>query len=94
MNTAEKKHEELVASKESVMEAYDKLMAATSHFRKAAEAAGIDLKEDAVAQLTKGREKAGELSRQVDGYMKEKPLATLSIAFVFGYILAHIFSRK
>ncbi len=100
MSTANKKHEadekyeELAASKESVMEAYDKLMEATSHFRKAADAAGIDLKDDAMAQLEKGREKAGEWSGEVDRYMKEKPLTTLGIAFAFGYVLANLLSRK
>ncbi|MGC1507924.1 hypothetical protein FT643_07315 [Ketobacter sp. MCCC 1A13808] len=94
MATPEKKHVELAASKESVMDAYDKLMEASSHFRKAAEAAGIDLKQDAVDNLAKGREKAGELGKQADTLMKEKPLATLSVAFVFGFILSQFFSRK
>ena len=76
------------------MDAYDKLMEASQHFRKAADAAGVDFKDDAFEQLAKGRRKAGELSQQADSFMKEKPLATLSIAFVFGYILAHLFSRK
>ncbi|WP_439133484.1 hypothetical protein [Pseudomaricurvus sp.] len=94
MPTAEKKNDELTASKESVIEAYDKLMEAKGHFRKAAEAAGMDLKHDAVEHLTKGREKAGELSTQADAYMREKPLATLGIAFAAGFIISQLFSRK
>ncbi|GAB3094101.1 DUF883 family protein [Aestuariicella hydrocarbonica] len=88
------KQDELAASKESVMEAYDKLMEAKSHFRKAAEAAGMDLKHDAADQLLKGREKAGELSAQADTYIRDKPLASLGIAFAAGFILAQLFSRK
>ncbi|MBU3069750.1 DUF883 family protein [Aestuariicella sp. G3-2] len=94
MSTSDTKHDELAASKESVMEAYDKLMEAKSHFRKAAEAAGMDLKQDAVEHLAKGRDKAGELSTQADAYMREKPLATLGIAFAAGFILSQLLSRK
>jgi ElaB/YqjD/DUF883 family membrane-anchored ribosome-binding protein len=91
---SDKTQSELAASKESAMKAYDKLLEAKDHFRRAAEAAGIDLKHDAMDQLSKGREKATEISHQANTYMKEKPLATLGIAFAAGYVLAQLFSRK
>jgi len=87
------KDDELAASKEAVMEAYDKLLEAKGHFRKAAEAAGMDLKHDAVEQLMKGKEKASELGKQADTYMKEKPLTTLGIAFAAGFIIAQMLRK-
>lgn len=94
MSTTNTKNDELTASKAAVMEAYDKMLEAKDHFRKAAEAAGMDLKHDAVEHLEKGRAKAGELGKQADTYMREKPLATLGIAFAAGFILSQAFSRK
>lgn len=94
MTTADKPQNELTASKESALKAYEKLLEAKDHFRKAAEAAGVDMKHDAMDQLAKGREKASELSHQANDYMKEKPLATLGIAFAAGFVLAQIFSRR
>jgi ElaB/YqjD/DUF883 family membrane-anchored ribosome-binding protein len=70
------------------------LLEARQHFRKAAEAAGMDLKEDAMEQLARGREKANELSAEAGRYVREKPLATLGFAFLAGYILAQIFGRR
>ena len=93
MTTAEKQNE-LAASKESALKAYEKLLEAKDHFRKAAEAAGVDMKHDAMEQLTKGREKATELSHQANTYMQEKPLATLGIAFAAGFVLAQMFSSR
>jgi ElaB/YqjD/DUF883 family membrane-anchored ribosome-binding protein len=94
MATAKEREAELSASKEAVMDAYDKLQEAKSHFRLAAEAAGLELKEEATDQLRQGRKKVEDLSEQASGYMKEQPLATLIFAFIAGFILAHIFSRK
>lgn len=94
MTTADKSQNELAASKESAVKAYEKLLEAKDHFRKAAESAGLDMKQDALEQLSKGREKASELSHQANDYMKEKPLATLGIAFAAGFVLAQMFSRR
>lgn len=94
MTTAEKSQNELAASKESALKAYEKLLEAKEHFSKAAQAAGLDIKHDALEQLAKGREKAGELSHQANAYMKDKPLATLGIAFAAGFFLAQICSRR
>lgn len=94
MATSKEREAELSASKEAVMDAYDKLQEAKAHFRLAAEAAGIELKEEATDQLRQGRKKVEELGEHASDYMREKPLATLSFAFIAGFILAHIFSRK
>lgn len=88
------KEEELAASKEAVTSAYDKLLEAKEHFRLAAEAAGVDMKEEAVEQLHKGRAKTEELGEQASVFVREKPLATLGIAFISGYVLSQLFSRK
>ncbi|WP_341707900.1 hypothetical protein [Halopseudomonas sp.] len=95
--TAEKtagKGAELAASKAAVGEAYEKLLEARDHFKAAAQAAGLDVKQDALEQLLKGKEKAEVLGEQATTYMREKPLATLGIAFAAGFVLAQLLSRK
>ena len=92
--TTTSKEKELAASKEAVSEAYEKLLEAKSHFKLAAESAGVDLKHDAVEQMLKGREKAEMLGSQATSYMREKPLATLGIAFVAGFVISQVMSRK
>jgi len=92
--TTTSKEKELAASKAAVSDAYEKLMEAKSHFKLAAEAAGVDLKHDAAEQMAKGREKAEILGMQASSYMREKPLATLGIAFAAGFVLSQVFSRK
>lgn len=88
------REKELAASKEAVLSAYDTLLEAKEHFKLAAEAAGVDVKDEVTEQLLKGRAKTEELGEQAAGYIREKPLATLGIAFVAGYILSQLFSRK
>jgi hypothetical protein len=46
-NTSTKREDELAASKEAVLSAYDKLLEAKEHFKLAAEAAGVDIKDEA-----------------------------------------------
>lgn len=92
--TDKTREEELAASKEAVTSAYDKLLEAKEHFRLAAEAAGVDMKQEAVEQLQKGRAKTEELGEKASVFVREKPLATLSIAFITGYVLSQLFSRK
>jgi ElaB/YqjD/DUF883 family membrane-anchored ribosome-binding protein len=85
---------ELSASKSAAMEAYEKLLEARHHFRQAAEAAGMDAKDDALEHFARGREKAEALGSEAGKYMREKPLASLGLAFLAGYILAQIFGRR
>ncbi|SDU25038.1 hypothetical protein [Halopseudomonas salegens] len=84
----------LETSKEEAMQAYQNLLEAKTHFRKAAEAAGMDLKSEATDQLLKGKDKAEALGNEASRYMNEKPLATLGVAFIAGFVFSQLFSRK
>lgn len=85
---------ELEASKAAAMDAYQQLLEAQQHFRKAAEAAGVELKQDALDQVAKGRDKVDQVGEQARTYVHEKPLASIGIALLVGYVIAQIFSRK
>lgn len=89
---------ELEASKEAAQAAFENLLEAKEHFKKAAEAAGLDLKHEAVEQFSKGKAKAEELGEQVSAqanqFVHEKPLATLAIAFASGFLVSQIFGKK
>ncbi|MFV0276329.1 MAG: hypothetical protein ACK5HY_03980 [Parahaliea sp.] len=89
-----KRKDELAASKEAALAAYEKLLEARQHFRQAAEAAGMDLKDEAMQQLEYGKARATELADEATRYTREKPLASLGIAFLAGYILAVVFGRR
>jgi ElaB/YqjD/DUF883 family membrane-anchored ribosome-binding protein len=82
------------AGKEAVLKAYNDLLEAQGHFRQAAEAAGLDLKEDVMAQMLKGKDRADAVGQEVQRYVHEKPVATLGLAFVAGLLFSHLFSRK
>ena len=56
--SAPTKQSELAASKVAVGEAYEKLLEARDHFASAAQAAGLEVRHDALEHLLKGREKA------------------------------------
>jgi ElaB/YqjD/DUF883 family membrane-anchored ribosome-binding protein len=86
--------DELAASKQAVSSAYDQLLEAKDHLKLAAEAAGVDMKDEAIEQLLKGRAKTEELSKQAGVFIREKPLASLGIAFVAGLVISRLFSRK
>lgn len=95
MPTAKKdNNDELAASKEAAMDALDKLLEARDHFRHAAESAGLDLKDEAIQQLEMGKAKVNELSAEASTYMVNKPLQTLGLAFLGGFIVAQFMSRK
>ncbi len=85
---------EMAASKAAAMEAYEKLLEARQHFARAAEAAGMDMKQDATEHLQRGRDRAEELGNEASAYVRDKPLASLGIAFLAGYVLAQIFGRR
>ena len=92
--TTKAKTDELTASKDAVLSAFDKLLEAKEHFKLAAEAAGVDIKDEATEQLLKGREKTAELGAQASDFAREKPLATLGIAFAAGFVISQLFTRK
>lgn len=93
-NTTPDKQKEADAGRESVLAAYNDMLEAQGHFRKAAEAAGLDLKHDAMEQFVKGREKADALGEEVQRYVHEKPMATLGLAFFAGLLVSQLMSRK
>ncbi len=88
------KEKELEASKAAASDAYEKMLEAKNHFKLAAEAAGIDLKQDTLDQMLKGREKAEAVGNQVSTYVQEKPLTTLGVAFATGFVLSQLITRK
>ena len=92
--TTKTKADELAASKEAVLSAFDILLEAKEHFKSAAEAAGVDIKDEATEQLLKGREKTEALGEQASGFIREKPLATLGIAFITGFVISQLSTRK
>ncbi|WP_372737230.1 hypothetical protein [Neptunomonas sp.] len=92
--TNKTKADELAASKDAMLSAFDKLLEAKEHFKLAAEAAGVDIKDEATEQLLKGRDKTEALGEQASGFIREKPLATLGIAFITGFVISQLFTRK
>lgn len=87
-------NKELDASKQAAFDALEKLLEAKDHFRSAAEAAGLELKEEAFNRLAEGKIKAEKLGEQASDYFHEKPLTTLAIAFVGGLLLSQLLSKK
>ena len=94
MATTNRKNDELDASKKAAMEALDNLIEARGHFRQAAEAAGLDLRDEALQRLEQGKAKAGEWEEEVSEYLHEKPLQTLGLAVLGGFVLAKLLSRS
>lgn len=85
---------EIDAGKEAVLAAYNNMLEAKEHFKLAAQAAGLDLKSEATVQLLKGRDKAEALGQQASEYVHEKPLATLGIAFLAGFLFSQLFTKR
>jgi len=88
------KSSEIDSGKEAVLAAYNNMLEAKEHFKLAAQAAGMDLKSEAATQLLKGRDKAEALGHQASDYVHEKPLATLGIAFLAGFLFSQVFTRR
>ena len=86
--------EEVDAGKEAVLAAYNNLLQASEHFKLAAQAAGLDLKQEASTQLERGREKASAVREQASDYVHERPLPALGIAFIVGFLIAQLFGRE
>lgn len=85
---------EFQASKQAALEALDKMMEARQHFQKAATEAGIDIKDEAVEQLMIGKMKAEELGHEFNEMARNKPVTTMAVAFLGGFLLAQMMSRK
>lgn len=85
---------ELDSGKEAVLAAYNNMLEAKEHFKLAAQAAGLDLRSEAAEQLLKGRDKAEALGQQASHYINEKPLATLGLAFLAGFLFSQLFTKR
>lgn len=94
MATNEPTSKEMDASREAMNKAYEELMLAKQHFRKAAEAAGMEAKEEAIDQWLKGKRRADEVGSDVQKYVNDKPFSSLGIAFAVGLIVSQLFSSK
>lgn len=92
--TTSDKQKELDAGRESVIAAYNDMLEAQGHFRQAAEAAGVDMKHDAMEQLLKGRDRVDVVGQEVQQYVHDKPVATLGLAFFAGLLVSQLLSRK
>lgn len=92
--TTSETQKEVDAGRASVLAAYNDMVEAQGHFRRAAEAAGLDLKNEAVEQLLKGRAKADAVGDEIQRYVHDKPVATLGIAFFAGLLVSQLLSRK
>ena len=85
---------EFEASKSSALEALEKLFEAREHFQNAAAAAGVDIKHEAIEQLIAGKSKAEDFAQEVSEFAREKPGTTVALAFLGGFVLAQLLSRK
>ncbi|MEA3298909.1 MAG: hypothetical protein U9R22_01645 [Pseudomonadota bacterium] len=88
------REQEVDAGKEAVLAAYNNLLEATEHFKQAARAAGLDLRQEAGEQLVKGRDKAVAVGQEASDYVHQKPLQALGLAFVAGLLFAQVFGRR
>jgi cystathionine beta-lyase family protein involved in aluminum resistance len=85
---------EFEASKAAALESLEKLLEARQHFKNAATAAGVDIKHDALEQLLAGKSKADEFGQELSEFARAKPGTTLALAFLGGFVLAQLLSRK
>ena len=90
-------HEEFEMAEKAVLEAYGSFLAAKRHLKKAASAAGIELKERANEQLDEvlGRalDAKKELQESTGDYVRENPLASVGIAFLGGVVLSRLLGK-
>jgi len=85
---------EMDASRDAMNQAYEELKQAKQHFQRAAEAAGLEAKEEAIGQWLKGKRKADAMGSEVENYVNEKPFSSLGIAFVVGLLVSQLFSNR
>jgi ElaB/YqjD/DUF883 family membrane-anchored ribosome-binding protein len=90
-------HEELETARKAVLEAYDSFLDAKKHLKKAAMAAGIDLRESANEQLdaaiARARDKKEEFQERTGDYVRDNPLTSASLAFLAGVMVSRIFGK-
>lgn len=90
-------HDEFEAAKNAVLEAYANFLDAKIHLKKAAVAAGIDLRDSASGHLdealAKARDKKTELHDSTSEYVRNNPVTSAGIAFLGGVIFSRLFGK-
>jgi len=82
------------ANREAMSDSYRELVAAKDQFRKTAEAAGVEAKEEVIEQWLKGKRKATKAGSQAQQYFEDRPGATLIVVFGLGFLVSRLFSRR
>ena len=87
--------EEFDAAKKAVLEAYANFLDAKLHLKKAAVAAGIDLRDSATEHLDEAlamaRDKKNEIHDSTSDYVRKNPVTSAGIAFLGGVIFSRLF---
>jgi gamma-glutamyl:cysteine ligase YbdK (ATP-grasp superfamily) len=90
-------HDEFEAAKKAVLEAYASFLDAKIHLKKAAVAAGIDLKESANEHLDEAiamaRDKKNELHDSASDYVLRNPVTSAGLAFLGGVVFSKLFGK-
>lgn len=82
--------QEANTGRDAVMSAYNNLLEAKEHFKRAAGTAGLDLKNEANNRFSQGKVKAGEWNEQANSFIRERPLAAVGIAFAAGFVVSKL----
>jgi ElaB/YqjD/DUF883 family membrane-anchored ribosome-binding protein len=90
-------HAEFEIAKQAVLEAYSNFLEAKKHLKKAALAAGVELRDSASETLgdavSRARDKKNELTDSTSEYVRENPITSASIAFLGGVIFSRMFGK-
>lgn len=89
--------DEFETAKQAMLDAYANFLEAKKHLKKAALAAGVELKESASDHLddaiSTARHKKREVYEGTSEYVKENPITSASIAFLGGVIFSRMFGK-
>jgi ElaB/YqjD/DUF883 family membrane-anchored ribosome-binding protein len=90
-------HAEFEIAKQAMLDAYANFLDAKKHLKKAALAAGVEIRESASENLDealdRARGKKDELAESTSEYVRENPLTSAGIAFLGGVILSRLFGK-
>lgn len=93
-SVADAASEDLQSAKKSALEAYEHLLDAKEKFKAAAMQAGLDAKEVTSERLEASAEnvqvRAIDAVAESQSYIIDKPLTSVGIAFLSGYLLAKL----
>jgi ElaB/YqjD/DUF883 family membrane-anchored ribosome-binding protein len=89
--------QELETARKAVLEAYGSFLDAKKHLKKAALAAGIDLRDSASEQLdaafAKARDRKDEFQERTGDYVRDNPLTSAGLAFLAGVVVSRMFGK-